>query len=185
MADRYQQFVDSPPGRVVSKQLGLPRPVQLRRYEPGPAGLPGPALIGAAQGGRLVPAIGQTLDAVRADTRIAPDNHVQQAAAAAKLGAQTFVADADDDTRFAAIVYDATGIARSEDLRELYSFFHSVIRRVQTSGRAVVLGTPPEKSASAREWTAQRALEGFVRSVGKEIGGGSTAQLVYVSPGAE
>src|SRR5690606_12485564 len=30
-----------------------------------------------------------------------------------------------------------------------------------------------------------RALEGFVKSVGKEIGRGSTAQLIYVAPGAE
>lgn len=40
-------------------------------------------------------------------------------------------------------------------------------------------------STDVREAVAQRALEGFVRSVGKEFGRGSTAQLVYVAPGAE
>ena len=59
-------------------------------------------------------------------------------------------------------------------------------RRLQRSGRVVVLGTPPEQAGSARARTAQRALEGFTRSLGKEIGGrGTTAQLVYVAPGAE
>jgi 3-oxoacyl-[acyl-carrier protein] reductase len=48
-----------------------------------------------------------------------------------------------------------------------------------------VLGTAPEDCGDAREATAQRALEGFVRSLGKELGPGSTAQLVYVAPGAE
>jgi 3-oxoacyl-[acyl-carrier protein] reductase len=48
-----------------------------------------------------------------------------------------------------------------------------------------VLGTAPEDCANPREATAQRALEGFVRSVAKEFGRGSTAQLVYVAPGAE
>jgi 3-oxoacyl-[acyl-carrier protein] reductase len=41
-------------------------------------------------------------------------------------------------------------------------------------------------AGSARAHTAQRALEGFTRSLAKEIGGkGATAQLVYVEPGAE
>jgi 3-oxoacyl-[acyl-carrier protein] reductase len=47
-----------------------------------------------------------------------------------------------------------------------------------------VLGTPPE-SVSGSERVAQRALEGFTRSLGKEIGRGGTVQLVYVAAGAE
>ncbi len=41
--------------------------------------------------------------------------------------------------------------------------------------------TPPRR----REHTAQRALEGFTRSLGKEMRGGGTVQLVYVEQGAE
>ncbi len=48
-----------------------------------------------------------------------------------------------------------------------------------------MLGTPPEDCESPREATAQRALEGFVRSAGKEVRRGASAQLVYVAPGAE
>ena len=48
----------------------------------------------------------------------------------------------------------------------------------------VVLGTPPELVGGA-ERVAQRALEGFTRSLGKEIGRGGTVQLVYVADGAE
>jgi len=48
----------------------------------------------------------------------------------------------------------------------------------------VVLGTPPEQ-ATGGERIAQRALEGFTRSLGKEIGRGGTVQLVYVAEGAE
>jgi 3-oxoacyl-[acyl-carrier protein] reductase len=47
-----------------------------------------------------------------------------------------------------------------------------------------VLGTTPEAVAGS-ERVAQRALEGFTRSLGKEIGRGGTVQLVQVSPGAE
>jgi 3-oxoacyl-[acyl-carrier protein] reductase len=48
-----------------------------------------------------------------------------------------------------------------------------------------VLGTPPEDCRRPRQATAQRALEGFVRSVGKEVRRGATAQLIYLGPKAE
>jgi 3-oxoacyl-[acyl-carrier protein] reductase len=60
------------------------------------------------------------------------------------------------------------------------------VPRLRRSGRVVVLGITPALAGSARAHTAQRALEGFTRSLAKEIGGkGATAQLVYVEPGAE
>jgi 3-oxoacyl-[acyl-carrier protein] reductase len=49
---------------------------------------------------------------------------------------------------------------------------------VLPSGRVVVLGGGPDSAA-------QRALEGFTRSLGKEIGRGATVQLIHVAPGAE
>ena len=71
-------------------------------------------------------------------------------------------------------------------LRALYDFFHPVIRQVDSSGRVLVLGTPPEQSGSPGQAVAQRALEGFVRAVGKEVGNkGATANLLYAAPGAE
>ena len=48
------------------------------------------------------------------------------------------------------------------------------------SGRVIVLGTPPEDCKRPRQAIAQRALEGLVRSIGKEVRKGATAQLVYV-----
>ncbi len=92
---------------------------------------------------------------------------------------------APEDRTLGAIVYDATGIDSSERLKALYEFFHPIIRSLKTNGRVVVLGTAPEDCASAREATAQRALEGFTRSLGKEVRYGSAVQLVYVKPGAE
>jgi 3-oxoacyl-[acyl-carrier protein] reductase len=162
--DTYQRLTNAQPGRFVASRLGLPKSTPLRRYEPGQALLPGPALIGAASGGRLR----ESVSAVLRDA-----------------GAEVRPAAGDDDERYGAIVYDASGIQRSEDLHELYAFFHPVIRRVESSGRILVLGTAPEDAGSPREATAQRALEGFTRSIGKEVGRGATVQLLYVAPGAE
>jgi 3-oxoacyl-[acyl-carrier protein] reductase len=89
------------------------------------------------------------------------------------------------DPPYTGMVFDATGITDSAGLRGLYDFFHPNARSLRPSGRVIVLGTAPEDCATPAEATAQRALEGFVRSVGKEFGRGSTAQLVYVAPGAE
>jgi 3-oxoacyl-[acyl-carrier protein] reductase len=162
MADRYQQFTKTPLGRFVVPKLGLPNPATLRRFKPGQPALDGPALVGAAPGGRLE----KTLKTQLADAGI------------------EVVVNPLAEGKHAALVFDATGITHPEQLREVYKFFHQVIRTVGPSGRVVVLGTPPE-FVEGRERIAQRALEGFVRSVGKELKRGATTQLVYVTEGSE
>jgi 3-oxoacyl-[acyl-carrier protein] reductase len=183
--DRYTQLVNTPVGRVVAKQMGLPTPVPLKRWVPGAKVIEGRVLVGGAPAGRLaVPLAGVLVD-IRADvsTPLRPD--LRAAAAEAGLDAAPWTPKAAADHRYAALVFDATGIAESAGLEELHAFFHPTIRRVATCGRAIVLGTPPEAAGTAGERVAQRALEGFTRALGKEIGRGATVQLVYVEPGAE
>jgi 3-oxoacyl-[acyl-carrier protein] reductase len=186
MADRYQQLINTPIGKIVSKQVGLPAPVTLERYEPGQPVVTGPVLLGAAPGGRLTPAITKVLAAIDAETYTPMDERVRSAAADAGLDAAIFNPEAASaDETFKALVFDASGIASIEDLREAWRFFGSTIRRVQPSGRVIVLGTPPEDAGSPEASVAQRALEGLTRSIGKEVRRGSTSQLIYVAPKAE
>ncbi|MEV4494681.1 3-oxoacyl-ACP reductase [Micromonospora arborensis] len=166
MTDRYASFVQSAAGRALVKRLGLPDPPRLRRHHPGDPLLPGPALLGAATGGRLTEPI----------SRILTNAGVELADPAAGIDAA-----AGTPQRYGALLFDATGITDSTDLRQLYDFFHPQARAVLPSGRVIVLGTPPPECGSPREATAQRALEGLVRSIGKEFGRGTTAQLVYVT----
>lgn len=79
--------------------------------------------------------------------------------------------------RYHALVFDGTGLRTPEDLRALYDFFHPVARSLTPGGRVIVLGTTADNAA-------QQALDGFVRSVGKEFGRGTTAQLVRLEPEA-
>ncbi len=157
MTDRYQRFTRSGPGKFLVNRLGLPNPEPLRRHDPGRPPLPGSAVVGAAKGGRLEESV-RTI-----------------------LGPAGVEID-DNAERPGALVFDATGIDSVDRLRELYDFFHPRIRNIAASGRVVVLGTTPDGS---KDTIAQRALEGFTRSVGKELKQGATAQLVYVAPGAE
>ncbi|HEY2333800.1 MAG TPA: 3-oxoacyl-ACP reductase [Solirubrobacterales bacterium] len=161
MSDRYSQVVNAPVVSTLARQLGLPQPVALDRYKAGAAVVSGRVLSGAAPGGRLGKAISAFLDQIKAER-----------------------AGAEGPAK--ALVFDATGIADSTELVELQRFFYPAAGRLQRSGRVVVLGTPPAQAGSPRAATAQRALEGFTRSLAKEVGGkGSTAQLVLVEPGAE
>jgi 3-oxoacyl-[acyl-carrier protein] reductase len=171
MTDRYASFAHSAPGRALTKRLGLPQPPRLRRYRPGDPLAAGPVLLGGAGGGRLGDTVTKILDAA--------------GVAATREGGEAAAGRGAADRAAGAEVYDATGIADSSQLRGLYDFFHPYARSLTPSGRVIVLGTPPEACEQPRAATAQRALEGFVRSVGKEFGRGTTANLVHVAPGAE
>jgi 3-oxoacyl-[acyl-carrier protein] reductase len=164
-ADRYQRLSSTPPGRFLVGRLGLPESTPLRRYAPGQALLDGPAHLGGAGDAHLLSTVESVLSSAGAAHRREPGDDATQ--------------------RLAAVVFDASGIMRSEDLAALHAFFSPVIGRVAPSGRLVVLGTPPEQAMDRRHAVAQRALEGFVRSAAKELRHGATGQLVYVAPGAE
>ena len=114
MSDRYQQLVNTPIGKIVSKQIGLPSPVTLERYERGQPVVTGPVLFGAAPGSRLAGAVANVLAAIDADVHTPLDEHVRTAAADASLEAKVWGPEAaPEDQTFKALVFDASGIADS------------------------------------------------------------------------
>jgi 3-oxoacyl-[acyl-carrier protein] reductase len=160
MSDKYQGFVKTPIGKLLVKNLGLPNPVELDRFEEGQPLVKGTVLVGGA--GRVAAGLPARLDG---------------------LGIASVTAAAEGD-RYKGLVFDATGITSSADLVQLQEFFTPVLRSLESCPRVVVIGTNPA-DAKGEERVAQRALEGFTRSLGKELGRGGTVQLVYVVPGAE
>lgn len=158
-SDRYANLVSGGLGSTVAKRLGLPRPVPLRRYEPGQPLLAGPILVSAND---------SPLAAI--------------ASLVADAGAQVA---ADDDTRLAAVVFDACGATEPADLESLRAVLAPALKRLLPSARVLVLGRPPESLAEPAAAATQRALEGIVRSVGKELRAGATANLLQVAEGAE
>ncbi|MCR1781488.1 3-oxoacyl-ACP reductase [Nocardioides carbamazepini] len=160
MTDKYQGFVSSPIGKLLVKNLGLPNPTKLERYRAGDPLVTGTVLTGGR--GRLAESLPGLLDVLGISS----------------AGAQT------EGQRYKGLVFDATGIAGVEQLVELQEFFTPLMRSLESCARVVVLGTPPSL-VEGSERIAQRALEGFTRSLGKEIGKGGTVQLVYVADGYE
>ncbi|HET8604614.1 MAG TPA: 3-oxoacyl-ACP reductase [Marmoricola sp.] len=161
MSDRYQTFTSTPIGKLLVKNLGLPHPVKLERWSEGSPLVKGTVVVGG--NGRLGKVVTTTLDDLGiANTTVVPEGD-----------------------RLKGLVFDATGLAGSSQLAELQEFFTPLMRSLENCARVLVIGTLPERAASAEERVAQRALEGFTRSLSKEIGRGSTVNLVYVAPDAE
>ncbi len=162
-SDLLSQVINSAPGSFLAKQLGVPAPETLRRYRPGDPPLAGTLLIGGD--GRLAEPM---RTALTDDYELVANN----------IGGRWA------DT-FGGLVFDATGITEPAGLRGLYEFFTPVLRNLGPSARVVVLGSTPEEVADTSERICQRALEGFTRSLAKELRRGATAALVYLSPDAK
>jgi 3-oxoacyl-[acyl-carrier protein] reductase len=161
--DLFSQVVNSGPGSFLAKQLGVPQPETLRRYREGEPPLAGALLIGGE--GRVAEPLRAAL---AEDYDLVGDN----------LGGRW--ADS-----FGGLLFDATGITTPEGLKALRDFFTPLLRNLGSSGRVVVVGTTPDATGSIDEHVAQRALEGFTRSLGKELQRGATVGLVYLSPDAK
>ncbi len=160
MSDKYQNFTASPIGKLLVKNLGLPSPMKLDRYVAGAPLVDGTVVVGGR--GRLAELLTGLLDLVGISA----------------------VETAADGATYKGLVFDATGLSDAGQLVALRDFFTPLLRSLDRCPRIVVLGTPPEQ-VTGSERVAQRALEGFTRSLGKEIGRGGTVQLVYVADGAE
>ncbi|MFF1397617.1 3-oxoacyl-ACP reductase [Streptomyces sp. NPDC058287] len=154
MADRYLNFTGTAPGRFLTRRLGLPQPAQLHRWTPERPSLDGPLLHLTAGGSGYTAELAELLARTGTDVRAAAE-------------------------RPAAIVLDATAVTGIATLAEVHAALHPVARSVAPSGRIVVLGAPLSRD-DHHQAAAQQALEGFVRSLGKEIGRGRTVTLVRV-----
>ena len=162
MTDRYQDLAHNPIGKFLVKNLGLPNPPYLERYEGGPL-VKGTVLTGAATQTPIAKAVTAALKASRIEA----------------TGVRA------DSKKYKGLVFDASSIDSTQGLVSLQEFFSPVLRQLEPCGRVVVIGALPDEAASEGAAIAQRALEGFSRSLAKEVGNGSSVNLVYVAKGSE
>ncbi|AVV41120.1 3-oxoacyl-ACP reductase [Streptomyces sp. ID05-04B] len=160
MADRYLSFTATAPGRFLTRRLGLPQPAALQRWS-----AERPSLTGS-----LI-----HLTAGRSTLALAPV--LARAGLPLHSPGDTGGADLPGP---AAVVLDATGVRDVEALAEVHASLHPVVRSIAASGRIVVLGAPLDPHDHCQA-AVQQALEGFVRSLGKEVGRGRTVNLVRLT----
>lgn len=183
MTDQYQAFSKSPIGKFVIKNLGLPSPISLDRFESATPVIKGAVLLGAAPNSIFSSEIAQVLSNIHANSYVGNNVELQQEAAKVGLTVGAFN-EGDKESKFKAVVFDASGIQNSEELHELHKFFHPIARQIQNSGRVIVIGLTPESAPTVKQAIAQRALEGFVKAVGKEFKKGIAADLILVDADA-
>lgn len=186
MKDGYLDFANSAMGAKLVNALGLPKPLPLERYKPGQPVVQGSVLIGGSADSQILESLAVVLKSIGVQT-VAHERVPQWIATANKVGLTTgrWGSSGQAGEKVKALVFDATGLSDSTQSDALYWFFHDTARSLLPCGRVVVIGRPPEECSSPRKATVQRSLEGLTRSLGKELKKGSTAQLVYVSEGAE
>lgn len=193
MSDFLVELGANPTARNVIKTLGLPLPMPqklARTTAPWSAlALEGrTVVVGGVGGFELAGPVARALAEAGATTfveGVVPEAFAQAGEAWGRP-ARTLDAGAAPAGKLHALVLDASGVATLDDLRALYAFFGPRIKAVGPSGRCVVLGRPHDEAEGVEAAAARRALEGFVRSLAKEVGGkGVTANLVSVGAGRD
>ena len=173
MSDRYLAFVNSNFGRRLAGSLGLPAPVRLERWMAGRARpVEGALLLGG--GGALAEAASGVLNKLTDESYADVDG---------RFGLKRWTAE--HGPKLKALVFDASGLSTFEQLTELRNFFQPAMKGLGKCPRVVVLGRAPESLKDPIAASVQRSLEGFTRSLGKEIRRGGNVQLLYVAKGAE
>jgi 3-oxoacyl-[acyl-carrier protein] reductase len=173
MSDRYLAFANSNAGRRLVAALGLPAPLLLERWMAGRnRPVDGALLIGGE--GSLTSAVLPFANKL-SDALFAPSEGQFE------LPRWT----AEHGPKLKALVFDASGLTRFEQLIELRDFFQPAFKGLGKCPRVVVLARPPESLKDPIAASVQRSLEGFTRSLGKEIRRGGNVQLIYVGKGGE
>lgn len=190
MSNFLESLLDSSVGRNLIKSV-LPKSIPLKRYNPEQATFfEGRVLIGAGTNAALIGQVMQNLKEANASVfypaAAATAGIIVNAAKEAGVKAVGLEISKELDEKFDAFVFDASGFDDTADLNQLYYFFNPVMRKLSSNGRVIVLGRPHLQAKTGEQAAAQRALEGFARSVAKEIGKkSSTAQTILVEDGAE
>lgn len=191
MSDKLVSLGANPTARKVVGSLGINLPPNLAR-DTGPWGARPLELkdvaVGLAAGAQLAGPIAQTLARAGAEPGVVGEvlPEFVQAGEAWSRPARGLAEEPGADERFHAMVVDASGVASVADLKTVYELLHARVRRLRSSGRVVVLGRPPESMETVAGSAAQQALDGFTRSLARELGRkGSTANLLLVEPGAD
>ena len=158
MSDLYQGFTAPAIGKLLVKNLGLPDPTPLRavrRRAPRSSTAPSPS----AARGRLAESLPGLLDLLG----IAVDDRTRRRRRRTRAWSSTPPASPTPTSWRAP------------------RLLHPAAAQPRAAARASSCSAPRRSRPTGGERVAQRALEGFTRSLGKEIGRGGTVQLVYVA----
>ncbi|MCF3141473.1 3-oxoacyl-ACP reductase [Paenarthrobacter sp. AR 02] len=157
MADKYTQLVSQGLGKDLAKRLGLPQPVELRRYSAGAPLVTGPVLVSGDSPG--ADDIATTLLGWGLDVR-------RNALPKEKLGAIVLVLDA---------------VQHPDDLAKPVLTAGSSLRDLAVNARVVTISRTADSAQSPASAAARQGIDGFLRSLAKELRAGATANGILLA----
>ena len=186
MADRIVALSGNPTARKFASQLGVSLPPVLKRdaeaWSEQPFAGRG-VLVLSAPDGELTSTLATAL--ARGGAESVVDGDLAPYAEAGEAWGRPPRAPKDEE-KVDVIVFDGTGIRDVAGLKSAHSLLQPRLKGLKKSGRVVVLARPHKDVAGVEAAACQRALDGFTRSLAKEVGRkGSTANLLIVKEGAE
>ncbi|MEA5454416.1 3-oxoacyl-ACP reductase [Sinomonas sp. JGH33] len=172
MTDKYTAFVGHGWGRDLAKRLGLPQPVELRRYAQGEQ-LPGPVLVIGS--GPAAETLGTALEAWGVEVRRAADD-----------GESTHgAADGAGGAKLEAIVLALDAIERPEDLSAPVLAAGKALRSLAGCGRVITVSRRASSADEPALAAARQGVEGTLRSLAKELRAGSTGNGILLADGVD
>ncbi len=175
-SDRYIDFVNSDLGRKLVGAVGLPAPARLERWQAGRLRpVEGALLLSTGPLAERVSAFAPRLTDVlfSAGGEVTGEN----------TGAHLW--NAEQNAKIKAVVFDASALLHTSQLSQLREFFQPILRHLDNSAHVVILARTPEAQSDPLAASTQQAIEGFSRSLAKEMRNGGTVQLLQVETGAE
>jgi 3-oxoacyl-[acyl-carrier protein] reductase len=171
-SDRYIDFANSDIGRRLVGAVGLPAPARLERWQAGRLRpVEGALLLSsgplAERVSGFAPRMTDLLFSFGSDVN----------------GAHPWTSE--QGSKIKAVVFDASPLLQADQLGQLREFFQPVLRHLAPSAHVVILGRVPDSLTDPLAASTQQAIEGFSRSLAKEMRNGGTVQLLQVEEGAE
>lgn len=161
MADKYMELVNTGMTKKLAKLLGLPRPPRLRRYGETTPLLPGPVLVlgSSARAQELSDTLmGWDLDVRRHD------------AGDAKLGGLVLLLDE---------------LTHPEQLSPLMLAAGAALRKLVPGARVVSISRPALDTDAPARAAVRQGIDGAMRSLGREMRGGATANGIVLTEGTD
>lgn len=164
----------SAPGQFVARKAGLAEPPKLRRGRQMPAG---PVLLASIGGSQLA------ADAL-ALVGVSPGEPLLDVAENRVKDDKGRDVPPRYDVRPGALVVDATGVRTIAELEQVRQAVRPVMRGLDKSGRIIILATDASAVDGLEAKAVAQALDGINRTIGKELRGGATSNLIFTREGA-
>lgn len=193
MNDFYTRIAQSNIGKSIFDGVGLPSPPQLKRSPECSLEKPrGRVLVAGALHSKALRKILTELSSTEAsltqpywdDPAISGFFSKHNAGGKQKIDQINF--NGSSNQKFKALIFDATGITQTTQLKALYVFFHHALKHLKLGGRVIVITNSDSNYQSTEHAACIEAIRSFVRSLAKEVGGkGANANVIEIDKGAE